>query len=42
MSDEDHQEPTPPSSGDLANRIFVISMAGVLSFIAVVYAFVIL
>ena len=42
MSDEKHVEPTPPESGELATRLFVISMAGVLSFIAVVFAFIIL
>ena len=42
MSDEDHVEPENPGSGELANRLFIISMAGVLSFIAVIFAFVIL
>lgn len=42
MSDEKHVEPKPPSSSELVNRLFVISMAGVLSFIAVVFAFIIL
>lgn len=42
MSDEDHVEPVPPNSEDLATRLFAISMAGVLSFIAVVFAFIIL
>ena len=42
MSDDDHIEPTPPNSSDLANRLFILSMAGVLSFIAVIFAFVIL
>lgn len=42
MSDEIHEEPEMPSSETLANRLFAISMAGVLSFIAVVFAFIIL
>lgn len=42
MSDEEHIEPENPSSEVLANRLFAISMAGVLSFIAVVFAFIIL
>jgi hypothetical protein len=42
MSDDHHVEPKNPDSRDLVNRLFVISMAGVLSFIAVVFAFVIL
>ncbi len=42
MSDDDHVEPENPRSEDLANRLFAISMAGVISFIAVVFAFIIL
>lgn len=42
MSDDHHVEPTPPKAEDLANRLFAISMAGILSFIAVVFAFIIL
>lgn len=42
MSDEKHVEPENPKSSDLLNRLFVISMLGVVSFIAVVFAFVIL
>ena len=42
MSDDHHEEPRMPDSGDLATRLFAISMAGVLSFIAVVFAFIIL
>jgi len=42
MSDDDHVEPEMPDSGALATRLFAISMAGVLSFIAVVFAFIIL
>ena len=42
MSDaEDHIEPTPPQADDLANRLFAISMAGVIGFIAVVFIFII-
>ena len=42
MSDDHHVEPEMPESDALATRLFVISMAGVLSFIAIVFAFVIL
>lgn len=42
MSDDDHVEPENPTSDSLVNRLFAISMAGVLSFIAVVFAFIIL
>lgn len=42
MSEERHVEPTPPSADELANRLFAISMAGVLAFIGVVFAFIIL
>ena len=43
MSDDDnHVEEPNPGSEDLADRLFVISMAGLLSFIAVIFAFVIL
>lgn len=42
MSDEKHVEPKPPSSDELVNRLFWVSMAGVCSFIAVVFSFIIL
>jgi hypothetical protein len=42
MSDEEHVEPENPGSDELANRLFAISMAGILAFIAVVFAFIIL
>lgn len=42
MSDDHHVEPENPGSGELADRLFAISMAGVLAFIAVVFAFIIL
>lgn len=42
MSDENHEEPELPDASELANRLFAVSMAGVLSFIAVIFAFVIL
>jgi len=42
MSDDDHGEEINPQSDDLATRLFVISIAGVLSFIGVVFAFIIL
>lgn len=42
MSDEEeHVEPTPPNADDLANRLFLLGMAGVLGFIAVVFIFII-
>ena len=40
MSDEHHIEPPDPEAGDLANRLFAVSMIGVLSFIAVVFIFI--
>ena len=42
MSDSEHVEPENPTAEDLANRLFVISIAGVVGFIAVVFAFIIL
>ena len=41
MSDENHVEPTPPAADELASRLFFLSMAGVLGFIAVVFIFII-
>ena len=40
MSDSNHVEPTPPEAGELADRLFILSMAGVLGFIAVVFIFI--
>ena len=41
MSDEEnHVEPTPPTAGELADRLFAITMIGVLGFIAVVFTFI--
>lgn len=41
MSDEEHHvEPTPPQAEDLANRLFALSMVGILGFIAVVFIFI--
>ncbi len=42
MSDAEHVEPENPSAEELANRLFAIAIAGVLGFIAVVFAFIIL
>ena len=42
MSDDDHGEEMNPHSEDLATRLFAISIAGVLSFIGIVFAFIIL
>ncbi len=42
MSDSEHVEPENPTAEDLANRLFVIAIAGVVGFIAVVFAFIIL
>jgi hypothetical protein len=41
MSDSDHIEPENPPAEELANRLFALSMAGVLGFIAVVFIFII-
>lgn len=40
--DEQHVEPENPKAEELATRLFVISMAGVIAFIALAFAFVIL
>jgi hypothetical protein len=42
MSDSEHIEPENPSAENLADRLFVVGIAGVVSFIAVVFAFIIL
>jgi hypothetical protein len=42
MSDSEHVEPENPPADVLATRLFALSMAGVLGFIAVVFAFIIL
>lgn len=42
MSDSEHVEPENPTAGELSNRLFAITMAGVLGFIVVVFAFIIL
>ena len=41
MSDEEHVEPVNPPADELTNRLFVVSIVGVLSFIAVVFIFII-
>ena len=40
MSDEEHVEPIDPPADELATRLFIVSIAGVLSFIAVVFIFI--
>ena len=40
MSDENHVEPTPPQADELATRLFYLGMVSVLSFIAVVFIFI--
>lgn len=40
MSDSEHVEPELPSAEELAPRLFVISMVSLLSFIAVVFIFI--
>jgi hypothetical protein len=42
MSDSEHVEPENPPAEELATRLFVISIAGVVGFIVVVFAFIIL
>ena len=42
MSDSEHVEPEMPEAAELAKRLFVLSMACVVGFIAVVFAFIIL
>lgn len=42
MSDEEnHVEPPLPDGEELATRLFLISMAGIFGFIAVVFIFII-
>ena len=41
MSDDDnHIEPTPPNADDLADRLFLLGIAGILGFIAIVFIFI--
>lgn len=42
MSDSEHVEPENPPAEELANRLFAMAIAGILGFIAVVFAFIIL
>ena len=42
MSDSEHVEPQNPTAEVLATRLFGLSMAGVIGFIVVVFAFIIL
>ena len=42
MSDSEHVEPENPTAEELANRLFAIAIAGVVGFIVVVFAFIIL
>lgn len=42
MSDPHHVEPENPPADQLATRLFVMGILAVLSFIAVVFAFIIL
>ena len=38
--DSDHVEPENPDAAEVANRLYVISMVGILGFIAVVFIFI--
>ncbi len=40
MSDHEHVEPENPPADAFATRLFVLSMVGILGFIAVVFLFV--
>ncbi|MEZ4289346.1 MAG: hypothetical protein R3E53_01960 [Myxococcota bacterium] len=40
MSDSNHDEWVPPSAEALSDRLFAVSMVGVLSFIAIVFLFI--
>ena len=42
MSDSEHVEPEMPTAEGLSDRLFAITMVGVLGFIAVVFIFIIL
>ncbi len=39
--EEEHIEPPMPDAADLSHRLFLLGMAGVLGFIAVVFIFII-
>jgi hypothetical protein len=41
MSDSEHVEPENPPAPELADRLFVMAIVGLLAFIAVIFAFVI-
>ncbi|MEZ4282241.1 MAG: hypothetical protein R3F21_21770 [Myxococcota bacterium] len=41
MSDHEHVEPENPPADAFATRLFVVSMVGILSFITIVFVFVI-
>lgn len=38
--DENHIEPSPPRADDLATRLFVLGIGGVLGFISIVFLFI--
>jgi hypothetical protein len=41
MSDDDnHIEPTPPPADDLADRLFLLGIGGILGFISIVFIFI--
>lgn len=40
MSDDSHIEPTPPRADDLADRLFLLGIGGVIGFIATVFIFI--
>ena len=40
MSDDNHLEPTPPRADDLADRLFLLGIGGVIGFIATVFIFI--
>ncbi len=42
MSDSEHVEPKNPLAEDLADRLFVLGIGGLVVFIAVIFAFIIL
>ncbi len=42
MSDSEHVEPGNPHAGELADRLFIMAIAGLVTFIGVIFGFVIL
>jgi len=42
MSDSEHIEPENPPAGELADRLFIMAIVGLITFIGVIFGYVIL